>query len=118
MLVMCAIANGKILALGGKSFSIDAAMIVICPTKALQADMVSDTESSSLVGIYAVSIHNGANKRKSTVTGPILHSFGLVPVNSFFLICDAHICLEEGAKLACWCLCCAHPLTVGIVRSS
>ena len=42
-LVVRAIANDKTLALGGKSFSIDLAMIVVCPTKALQADMVSDT---------------------------------------------------------------------------
>ena len=42
MLIMHAIADNKTLALSGKSFAKDPAMIVICPTKALQEDMVSD----------------------------------------------------------------------------
>jgi hypothetical protein len=41
MLVMCAISEDDALALGGRTFPKDSVMIVVCPTKALQQDMVS-----------------------------------------------------------------------------
>lgn len=41
MLVIRAISRNPSLALGGKTFPKDPCMIVVCPTKALQADMVS-----------------------------------------------------------------------------
>ena len=40
MLVICAISKDSSLAIGTRIFPEDPAMIVICPTKALQADMV------------------------------------------------------------------------------
>lgn len=40
MLVVCAIAKDSTLALGGRNFPKDPAMIIVCPTKALQEDMV------------------------------------------------------------------------------
>jgi superfamily II DNA/RNA helicase len=40
MLVMCAISKDETLALGGWTFPKDPAMIIVCPMKALQQDMV------------------------------------------------------------------------------
>ena len=40
MLVMSAISEDETLALGERTFSKDPAMIIVCPTKALQEDMV------------------------------------------------------------------------------
>jgi ATP-dependent helicase YprA (DUF1998 family) len=48
MLVMRAISEDETLALGGRTFPKDPAMIVICPTKALQEDMVSSSFLLSL----------------------------------------------------------------------
>ena len=42
MLVICAISRDPTLALGSIYFLKDPAMIVVCPTKALQEDMVRD----------------------------------------------------------------------------
>jgi superfamily II DNA/RNA helicase len=39
MLVICTISKDSSLAIGTRSFPEDPAMIVLCPTKALQADM-------------------------------------------------------------------------------
>ena len=39
MLVMCAISEDETLALGGRTFPKDPAMIIVCPTKALQEDI-------------------------------------------------------------------------------
>jgi hypothetical protein len=41
MLIMGAISEDETLALGGRTFPKDPAMIIVCPTKALQEDMVS-----------------------------------------------------------------------------
>ena len=50
MLIMCAISQSEdqTLALGGRTFPKDPAMIIVCPTKALQQDMVSYSCSDSL----------------------------------------------------------------------
>jgi hypothetical protein len=40
MLVITAISENPSLALGGRTFPKDPAMIVVCPTKALEEDMV------------------------------------------------------------------------------
>jgi ATP-dependent helicase YprA (DUF1998 family) len=50
MLIMRAISQSKdqTLALGGRTFPKDPAMIIVCPTKALQQDMVSYSCSDSL----------------------------------------------------------------------
>ena len=53
MLIICAISKDPTLALDDLTFPKDPAMIVVCPTKALQEDMVRDKLHCHFAPIYS-----------------------------------------------------------------